>query len=32
MRSRSAWETTPISQGDWRLMFLEHDRIQQVTP
>ena len=24
--------TTPISQGDWRLMFLEHDRIQKVTP
>ena len=24
--------TTPISQGDWRLMFLEHDRIQDVTP
>jgi len=24
--------TTPVSQGDWRLMFLEHDRIQQVTP
>jgi zinc protease len=23
--------TTPISQGDWRLMFLEHDRIQKVT-
>jgi zinc protease len=24
--------TTPVSQGDWRLMFLQHDRIQQVTP
>jgi len=24
--------TTPISQGDWRLMFVEHDRIQEVTP
>ncbi len=24
--------TTPISQGDWRLMFLEHDRIKDVTP
>lgn len=24
--------TTPISQGDWRLLFLEHDRIQKVTP
>ncbi len=24
--------TTPISQGDWRLMFLEHDRLQKVTP
>ncbi len=24
--------TTPISQGDWRLMFLEHDRVQKVTP
>ena len=24
--------TTPISQGDWRLMFLQHDRIKNVTP
>jgi zinc protease len=24
--------TTPVSQGDWRLMFLQHDRIQKVTP
>lgn len=24
--------TTPISQGDWRLMFLQHDRLQKVTP
>ena len=24
--------TTPISQGDWRLMFLQHDRIKGVTP
>jgi zinc protease len=24
--------TTPISQGDWRLMFLEHDQVQAVTP
>jgi zinc protease len=24
--------TTPISQGDWRLMFLQHDRIKDVTP
>src|ERR1035437_2359882 len=24
--------TTPVSQGDWRLMFLQHDRIRQVTP
>ena len=24
--------TTPVSQGDWRLLFLQHDRIQQVTP
>jgi zinc protease len=24
--------TTPVSQGDWRLMFVQHDRIQQVTP
>ena len=24
--------TTPISQGDWRLMFLQHDRIKEVTP
>ena len=24
--------TTPVSQGDWRLTFLQHDRIQQVTP
>ncbi|MEO8594725.1 MAG: pitrilysin family protein [Candidatus Solibacter sp.] len=24
--------TTPVSQGDWRLMFLQHDRIQQVSP
>jgi zinc protease len=23
---------TPVSQGDWRLMFLQHDRIAQVTP
>jgi zinc protease len=24
--------TTPISQGDWRLMFLDHDQVQAVTP
>jgi zinc protease len=24
--------TTPVSQGDWRLMFLQYDRIQKVTP
>jgi zinc protease len=24
--------TTPVSQGDWRLTFLQHDRVQQVTP
>lgn len=24
--------TTPISQGDWRLMFLQHDRLEKVTP
>jgi zinc protease len=24
--------TTPISQGDWRLMFLEYDRVKGVTP
>ena len=24
--------TTPISQGDWRLMFLEYDRVKSVTP
>ena len=24
--------TTPIAQGDWRLMFLNHDRIKDVTP
>ena len=24
--------TTPIAQGDWRLMFLQHDRIKDVTP
>ncbi|HWC96005.1 MAG TPA: insulinase family protein [Candidatus Sulfopaludibacter sp.] len=24
--------TTPVSQGDWRLMFLQHDRIKDVTP
>jgi zinc protease len=24
--------TVPISQGDWRLMFLAHDRIEKVTP
>jgi zinc protease len=24
--------TTPISQGDWRLMFLEHDQLKAVTP
>jgi len=24
--------TTPISQGDWRIMFLQHDRIKDVTP
>ncbi len=24
--------TTPISQGDWRLMFLNHDRVKDVTP
>jgi zinc protease len=24
--------TTPIAQGDWRLMFLEHDRLKAVTP
>lgn len=23
--------TTPISQGDWRLMFLNHDRVKDVT-
>jgi zinc protease len=23
--------TTPISQGDWRLMFLQHDRLEKVT-
>jgi len=24
--------STPIAQGDWRLMFLDHDRLQTVTP
>jgi zinc protease len=24
--------TGPISQGDWRLMFLNHDRLKDVTP
>jgi zinc protease len=24
--------STPIAQGDWRLMFLDHDRIKDVTP
>ncbi len=24
--------TTPIAQGDWRLMFLNHDRLKDVTP
>ena len=24
--------TTPISQGDWRLMFLDYDRVRNVTP
>jgi zinc protease len=24
--------TTPVSQGDWRLMFYEHDRLNEVTP
>ncbi len=24
--------TAPISQGDWRLMFLEYDRVKSVTP
>jgi zinc protease len=24
--------TSPVSQGDWRLMFLQHDRIAKVTP
>jgi zinc protease len=24
--------TTPVSQGDWRLMFVQYDRIQKVTP
>ena len=24
--------TTPVSQGDWRLMFYEHDRLAEVTP
>ena len=23
---------TAISQGDWRLMFLQHDRLEKVTP
>jgi zinc protease len=24
--------STPVSQGDWRLQFLQYDRIKQVTP
>ena len=24
--------TTPVSQGDWRLMFLDYDQIKSVTP
>ena len=24
--------TTPVSQGDWRLMFYDHDRLSEVTP
>lgn len=24
--------TNPIAQGDWRLMFLNHDRLKEVTP
>jgi zinc protease len=24
--------TTPISQGDWRLMFLDYDQVKSVTP
>src|ERR1019366_3797367 len=24
--------TTPVSQGDWRLLFVQHDRIAKVTP